>query len=68
MRKLVSALSVALPLALAGSASPKETWAESLAPLPGAPDIQPGQPRIIDCHHHYTADPAYVEKLVAKLG
>src|SRR5580704_12405854 len=61
------AAGVALPLALAGSASPKETWLESLAPLPGAPDIEAGQPRIIDCHHHYTADPAYQEKLTAKL-
>jgi hypothetical protein len=61
------AAGVALPLALAGSASPKETWLESLAPLPGTPDIEAGQPRIIDCHHHYTADPAYLEKLTAKL-
>ncbi len=61
------AAGVVLPLALGGSSSNGEMLGDSLAPLPRGPDLPPGQPRIIDCHHHYTADPAYLEKLVAKL-
>ncbi len=61
------AAGAALPLALAGSAAKGESSTESLAPLPSEPDIQPGQPRIIDCHHHYTGDASYLERLVSKL-
>lgn len=58
------AAGVALPFALAGSSSHGEL---RLTPPSGTPALEPGQPRVIDCHHHYTADPAYLEKLVAKL-
>jgi len=61
------AVGVALPFALAGSPADGESSEQSLAPLPSAPDIQAGQPRIIDCHHHYTDDAAYLERLVSKL-
>jgi len=62
------AAGAALPFALAGAKTHGETLKESLAPPAGNPDPpQPGQPRIIDVHHHYNGDPAYLEKLVAKL-
>lgn len=61
------AAGVALPFALAGASKDGEALEGNLAPVAALPDPDPGQPRIIDVHHHYTADPAYVEKLLAKL-
>ena len=61
------ATGVALPFALARSSPHREMLSESLTLPSSTPALEPGQPRIIDCHHHYTADPAYLERLVAKL-
>ena len=61
------AAGVALPFALAGSELNGGPLPLNPAPPPAESDLPAGQPRIIDCHHHYTADPAYLEKLVAKL-
>ena len=61
------AAGVALPFALAGSAVKAGSSKESLTLLSSEQDIQAGQPRIIDCHHHYNSDAAYQERLVAKL-
>ena len=61
------AAGVALPLALGTGAMKGEAREASPAPPAGLPDPPPGQPRIIDCHHHYNGDPAYMEKVVAKL-
>src|SRR5580692_8372923 len=61
------AAGVALPLALSGASAKGEIWAENSTALPGGPEIQSGQPQVIDCHHHYNGDPAYLNRLVAKL-
>jgi len=61
------AAGVALPLALGAGAAKGEPLAASAALLSGRPDTSAAQPRIIDCHHHYNGEPAYLEKLVRKL-
>ena len=61
------AAGVALPFALAGGTANGEPLPEGSASPAVAPEVLPGQPRIIDCHHHYNGDSAYLEKLVAKL-
>jgi hypothetical protein len=61
------AAGVALPLVLAEAAANGEALKASLASPVAIPDPQSGQPRIIDCHHHYNGEPAYLKKLVTKL-
>jgi hypothetical protein len=61
------AAGVALPFALAGPEAKGESWKVSSTALSSGPDTQAGQPRIIDCHHHYNSDAGYQERLVSKL-
>lgn len=61
------AAGVALPLAMAVPAGKNAAAEAGRSPAAGLPDPGLGQPRLIDCHHHYNGDPTYVEKVVAKL-
>lgn len=61
------AAGITLPFAVADAAAKAQPWDDALSSPAADPRPESAQPRIIDCHHHYNGDPAYLEKLASKL-